>query len=106
MHASEMAEGNMWQKRIAKLAIERLAPRDHVGILHYDFNVRWHIPMQPVGESRGALMRLVDRLEAGDMPDFDPALKMAHDELTDKKRNLARRHVIVISDGDPRQTDP
>src|SRR6202030_1855491 len=43
MHASEMAEGNMWQKKIAKLAIERLSPRDHVGILHYDWNVRWHI---------------------------------------------------------------
>ncbi len=105
MHASEMADGNMWQKRIAKLAIERLSPRDHVGILHYDFNVSWHIPMGEVGADRNRLMRLVDRLVPGDMPDFDPALKMAYDALTDPKRRLSRRHVILISDGDPLQQD-
>ena len=29
MHASEMADGNKWQKKIAKLAIERLARDRH-----------------------------------------------------------------------------
>ena len=28
MHASEMANGNFWQKKIAKLAIEKLSPAD------------------------------------------------------------------------------
>src|SRR5262249_46149070 len=39
MHASEMADGNVWQKKIAKLAIEKLSFVDEVGILHYDWGV-------------------------------------------------------------------
>ena len=53
MHASEMAEGNAWQRKIAKLALEKLSPMDMFGMLHYDhgFNGgapghRWHIPFQ------------------------------------------------------------
>ena len=33
MHASEMADGNLLQKRIAKLAVERLTSTDEVGIM-------------------------------------------------------------------------
>ena len=35
MHASEMAEGNYWQKVIAKAAIEQLGPADYAGVLHW-----------------------------------------------------------------------
>ena len=35
MHASEMAEGNHWQKVIAKAAIEQLGPADYGGVLHW-----------------------------------------------------------------------
>src|SRR5262249_29187675 len=37
MHASEMADGNFWQKKIAKLAIERLGPADEVGVIDFGF---------------------------------------------------------------------
>ena len=40
MHASEMAEGNAWQRKIAKLAIERLSPMDMVGMLYFDHGVQ------------------------------------------------------------------
>ncbi len=36
MHASEMADGNAWQRKIAKLAIEKLSPMDMVGVAYYD----------------------------------------------------------------------
>ena len=36
MHASEIAEGNAWQRKIAKLALEKLSPIDMVGQIHYD----------------------------------------------------------------------
>ena len=50
MHASEMADGNKWQKEIAKLAIDRLSPIDMVGVLYYGFgNGSWFIPFQDVG---------------------------------------------------------
>ncbi len=50
MHASEMADGNRWQKEIAKLAIKKLSPADEVGILYFDWGAtKWHIPLQPIG---------------------------------------------------------
>lgn len=107
MHASEMAKGNYWQKQIAKMAIKELADTDEVGILHYDGfgGHKWHIPMQVVGDNRGGLMTKVDTLQPGDMPDFDPSLNKAHQELTRPERELVGRHVIIISDGDPVQND-
>jgi uncharacterized membrane protein len=106
MHASEMADGNMWQKRIAKLAIEKLSPVDEVGVVHFDWGAnKWHIPLQQIGDNRRFLMSQVDKMQPGDMPEVDTALKMAHESLTDPARELATKHVIFISDGDPGQSD-
>ena len=101
MHASEMADGNKWQKEIAKLSIDRLNAVDMLGVLYYDGSVKWHIPFQEVGEDKGRLKGMIDRMVPGDMPDFDPFLKAAGDTLADPKHNLAVRHCILISDGDP-----
>jgi uncharacterized membrane protein len=105
MHASEMADGNKWQKEIAKLAIDRLGPADMVGVCQYGFGggsgVSWHIPFQTVGEERAGLKAKVDGMMPGDMPDFDPFLQAAADTLTDPKYNLSVKHCILISDGDP-----
>jgi uncharacterized membrane protein len=105
MHASEMADGNRWQKEIAKLAIKKLSPVDEVGVLYFDFNTRWHIPLQAIGSHRESLLRLVDKMAPGDMPEFDTGLQMAFNSLTEPERLLATRHVIIISDGDPTQTN-
>ncbi|HEY1860882.1 MAG TPA: VWA domain-containing protein, partial [Gemmataceae bacterium] len=102
MHASEMANGNFWQKKIAKLAIEKLSPADEVGVLYFDWGVtKWHIQLQEIGDKKARLMAEVDKMSPGDMPDFDPSLRKAHEALTDPKRELAVKHVILISDGDP-----
>jgi uncharacterized membrane protein len=105
MHASEMAQGNFWQKQIAKLAITRLSPADMVGVAQYGFGggagVSWWIPFQTVGENKQNLLSRVDTLTPGDMPHFDPFLRAAADTLKDPQHNLAVKHTIVISDGDP-----
>jgi uncharacterized membrane protein len=101
MHASEMADGNMWQKKIAHMAIDRLAATDMVGVLYYDGSTRWHVPFQLVGEDKGRLKAMVDKMVPGDMMDFDPFLRAAHDTLADEKHGLAVKHSIIISDGDP-----
>ena len=116
MHASEMADGNKWQKDIAKLAIQRLGPADMVGVVQYGgfggggAGVSWHIPFQMVGEqdstTRNNLMAKVDSLVPGDMPDFDPFLVAAYDTLSDPKHNLTLKHCILISDGDPNYSGP
>lgn len=102
MHASEMADGNRWQKEIGKLAIQKLSPIDMVGVIYYGFGgTVWHIPFQEVGEDRERLYAAIDRMTPGDMPDFDPGLKMALDTLSDASYGLSTKHMIVISDGDP-----
>jgi uncharacterized membrane protein len=101
MHGSEMQDGNEWQKRIAKLAIERLGPADMVGVLYYGPGATWHIPFQTVGADRGGLYRLIDRMNPGDMPDFDPFLKVAEETLSNPDHELAVKHCVILSDGDP-----
>lgn len=105
MHACEMADGNRWQKEIAKLAISKLSPMDEVGMIGFDFKHSWHIPLQLIGGKRKSLMSIVDRVSPGDMPDFDTPLNMAHRSLIEPERNLATRHCIIITDGDPQLTD-
>ncbi len=111
MHASEMAEGNAWQRKIAKLAIERLSPMDMVGMLYFDHGPKggghqWHIPFQLIGNNRGAIMNLVNSMQPGDMPDCDPAFVKAYNELTKAEYELGTRHIIFISDGDHWNASP
>ncbi|MGL6095773.1 MAG: VWA domain-containing protein, partial [Fimbriiglobus sp.] len=109
MHASEMADGNKWQKDIAKLAIQRLGPNDMVGITQYGFGgngVSWHVPFQEVGDDKRRFFAQLDLMTPGDMPDFDPFLVAAADELSNPKHNLAVKHCILISDGDPQYSSP
>jgi hypothetical protein len=100
MHASEMADGNAWQRKIAKLALEKLSPMDMVGQLHFDHQTgrhEWHIPFTEIGTKRNRLMALVDSMVPGDMPDVDPALIKAYNELTNKDYGLGTKHIIFIS---------
>lgn len=104
MHASEMQDGNFWQKQIAKLAINKLSPVDEVGIIQLDPNtgrVNWHVPMRAIGGARERILASVDKMMPGDMPDFDPAIEMGYKKLIEPSRGLATKHMIIISDGDP-----
>lgn len=111
MHASEMAEGNAWQRKIAKLAVERLSPVDMVGLIYWDWQGKfaghsWHVPFQVVGKNRPGIFRLIDTMTPGDMPDCDPAFIMAYKELTKPEYELGTKHIIFISDGDHWNANP
>jgi uncharacterized membrane protein len=111
MHASEMAEGNAWQRKIAKLAIERLSPMDMMGMIYFDHGQaggghKWHIPFQQIGENRGGIMALVNTMQPGDMPDCDPQFVMAYKELMKEEYGLGTKHIIFISDGDHWNANP
>jgi uncharacterized membrane protein len=105
MHACEAENGNALQKQIAKLSIQKLAPVDMVGMVYHDFTTKWHINFQTIGGNRGSILRQVDRMQPGDMPNFDPALQLAYQELSNPKHQLATKHCIIISDGDPQLTN-
>ena len=103
MHASEIAEGNYWQKVVAKAAINALSSYDYAGMLHWEGQEAWLFTLRPIGSGRSSMLRAIDRMTPGDMPDFDPSLLMAMKGLNAVKDAMTK-HIVIISDGDP--TDP
>jgi uncharacterized membrane protein len=99
-HASEMAEGNRWQKEVAKLAVRKLSPVDMMGVVYWDFGTKWHVNFQTVGLNRESILRQIDKMTPNDMPDCNPSIQLAYDELTKPAHGLATKHIIFISDGD------
>ncbi|HEV7280954.1 MAG TPA: VWA domain-containing protein [Pirellulaceae bacterium] len=105
MHASELAQGNHWQKVVGREAIKTLGPMDYCGLIHWDFTGDTWL----WGKTQGGLIRvdqnrdkmtgLLDRMEPGDMPQFDPAMRMSLASFN--RVNASVKHMIVISDGDP-----
>jgi uncharacterized membrane protein len=103
MHASEIPEGNFWQKVVAKAAIKALSSYDYAGLLHWEGQEAWLFPLRPIGSGQAGMLRAIDRMTPGDMPDFDPSLQMAMRGLNNIPDAMSK-HIVVISDGDP--TDP
>ncbi|MHB1034428.1 MAG: VWA domain-containing protein [Pirellulales bacterium] len=102
MHASEMPEGNYWQKVIAQQAIKTLGNEDYCGLIYYNGTDQWLWGggMAKVGGNRQRMLGLTDRMVPGDMLHFDPAMWMAQRGFL-AVPNAAVKHMIIISDGDP-----
>ncbi len=104
MHASEIAQGNYWQKRIARSAMEVLGPMDYCGVLQFTtLGDSWlwggQVGMLRVGENRTAMVNSLNKLIPQDMPDFEPSMRLALASLV--KTPASIKHMIIISDGDP-----
>ena len=106
MHASEMPRGNYWQKVVAREAIKALGAQDYCGLIHWNGTDRWLWGQSgggiiQVGPARNGMLAKLDRMTPGDMPQFDPALKMAANSFAGLPSDVAIKHMIIISDGDP-----
>ncbi|MBX3421626.1 MAG: VWA domain-containing protein [Pirellulaceae bacterium] len=104
LHASEIARGNYWQKRIAEESLKVLGPMDYCGILQYSQlgNVwLWGDKhgMLRVGPNRDGMLKRIRGVSPEDMPDFQPSMQMALSSLTTTPASI--KHMIIISDGDP-----
>ncbi|MHB8952507.1 MAG: VWA domain-containing protein [Pirellulaceae bacterium] len=105
MHASEMASGNHWQKVVAREAIRALGPLDFCGVLHWnDFGREswlWggNQGLVRVASRRTEMLALLNRMAPGDMPEFEPSLKLSLAAFN--KVSASIKHMIIISDGDP-----
>jgi uncharacterized membrane protein len=104
MHASEIPEGNYWQKVIAREALKSLGPRDYCGVLHWSGNEQWlwRPGLRSIDdeEIRRRMLGAIDRLTPGDMPDFQPSVALAAKAFASLS-DAAVKHMIIISDGDP-----
>jgi uncharacterized membrane protein len=104
MHASEMARGNHWQKVVAREAIKSLGGQDYCGVIHWNGNDQW-LWRHPqgfakVGPQRQQMLARLDKMQPGDMPQFEPAMRMAAASFA-QLPDAAVKHMIIISDGDP-----
>ena len=105
MHASEIAEGNHWQKVIAREALKALGPQDYCGVIHWNGREEW-MWGQPgglsrVGQHRNRMMSRISQMSPGDMPEFNPSMKMTAAAFANLGPKAAVKHMIIISDGDP-----
>jgi len=69
-------------------------------MLHWEGEEAWLFTLRTVGNGRASMLRAIDRMTPGDMPDFDPSLQKAHRDLM-KLKDAMSRHIVIISDGDP-----
>jgi uncharacterized membrane protein/Mg-chelatase subunit ChlD len=105
MHASEIAQGNYWQKVVAEEALKTLSYYDYAGLIHWQGQEAWLFPVKAIGDNKQSMLSSIDRMTPGDMPDFDPSLQMAMRGLM-AKTDAMTRHIVVISDGDPTPPTP
>jgi uncharacterized membrane protein/Mg-chelatase subunit ChlD len=110
MHASEIPQANYWQKVICQEAIKALGPRDYCGLVYFGASDQWlwgqsQGGMVRVGPNRQMMLSRTDRMQIGDMPDFEPGMRKAVAAFA-KLPDAAIKHMIVISDGDPSAPSP
>ena len=99
MHTCEFADGNRWGINIAKAALGTLGRYDEFGILYFgQGGEKWLVPLMQVVD-RDKIRAVIDTMNAQDMPDFEPTIKMAEASLT--KSEASVKHIVIISDGDP-----
>lgn len=107
MHATEMPDGNYWQKVIGAEAIKSLGPMDYCGVVVWnDFGggTKWLWGQQTggmvrVGPTKNQMLSAVGQMTPGDMPDFDNSMQRALNGLIGVQASV--KHMIIISDGDP-----
>ena len=115
MHASEIPEGNHWQKVIAEEALKVLGPSDYCGTLYWDgfsgSDASWLWKDAATGRGLAQVrdrqkiwLGRIGRMAPGDMPQFGPAMKMALNDFIPNPASI--KHMIMISDGDPSPPDP
>jgi len=119
LHTCEIPDGNKWAQDISLAALNVLSKRDLMGVIYYggpvsggptqspsgafgNYGERWLFPLQEV-RNKVHLKNLIMRVEPGDMPSFDPTLKMAYESLS--RCNCQVKHIVIISDGDPPPPD-
>ncbi len=109
MHASETGNGNYWMKLTAKAAIESLGNQDYCGLMSWNGTEQWlwNPPngIITVGGSRDMMLRRLNNMQPGDMPDFSPTMRMALQGFA-KINDASNKLLIIISDGDPAAPPP
>ena len=83
-------------KEAAHLVIDLLDERNEVGILSFDTEFVWHVPIRPA-KDKPAIHREIAAIKPGGGTDGYPAVREAYKALLD--RDALLKHVIFVTDG-------
>ena len=83
-------------KEAAHLVVDLLDERNEVGVLSFDTEFVWHVPLQPA-KDKAAIHREISAIKAGGGTDGYPAVREAYKSLYDS--NALLKHVIFLTDG-------
>jgi uncharacterized membrane protein len=100
--SGSMREQNriLYAQEAAKAVARLLKDNDFLGVVGFDVSPFVVVPLEPVGKLRRMIDTQIDRLRPGGQTYFYPALLEAKRQI--EKVNTARRHVILLSDGETR----
>ncbi|MGE3164477.1 MAG: VWA domain-containing protein [Planctomycetota bacterium] len=100
LHTCEFPQGNMWAKRIARIAVDALTPDDYVGVLVWTGmgSDLWGVPFG-LATDKAAIGNRIASLQPNDMPDFSPSMRLGLAAL--QTAPAVQKHMLIISDGDP-----
>ncbi|MDR5708241.1 MAG: VWA domain-containing protein, partial [Armatimonadota bacterium] len=87
-------------KEAARSVLDSLGERDLIGIIAFDQEYRWLVPLTPARE-RDRIGERIARLRTGGGTDMWPALRAGAEALRGVRARV--KHIIALSDG---QTDP
>lgn len=83
-------------KEATHLVVELLDERNEVGVMSFDTEFAWHVPMGRA-EDKGRISREIASIKLGGGTDGYPAMKEGYQALFD--RNAVLKHIIFLSDG-------
>ncbi len=96
--SASMNEGSAIElaKEAARRALDVLAPTDELGILTYEDNYEWNVPITQVTD-KDAILEKIDAIKAEGRTNLYPALNRACQALDESFSDL--KHIIVLTDG-------
>lgn len=98
LHSIEMPEGVLYGKEVARTSLNTLSRLDLFGMVEYaGAGISWVHPLAEVGDGTVG-KRAIEKLQFGDMPDYQPAVQRVYDGLSAAR--VGQRHCIIVSDGD------
>ncbi len=101
--AEDTVKNKLEMAKIAAFAsIQMLNPTDRVGVVVFDTEFKWIVPLMKAGERRWIADKL-SQVEGDGGTDLYPALSNVFRFI--KQVKAAKKHVIVLSDGETKKAD-
>ena len=83
-------------KQAARRAVDVLTDQDLLGVLTFEDNFNWNVPLAPCSDKQ-AILDKIDSIQAAGRTNLYPALEKAYSALSESFAE--RKHIIVLTDG-------